>query len=76
MTVKQIPGDEIQDENVNVEDTVVEMSGNEMKKMVHKLLRDVKKECSSEIKSDVKVDVAPGTSGTRLGESEGNVAVS
>ena len=81
--MKQIPGDEIQDENVNVEDSVVEMSGNEMKKTLHKLLRHVKKKCHSEVKkskecnSEVKSDVKEGVvSGTRVDVLERNVAVS
>ena len=61
--MKQIPGDEVEDENMNVD-----MSGHEMKKMLHKLLRNVKK---------VKLDVKEGVvSGTEVHASETSVAVS
>merc|ERR1719457_45107 len=56
-TVKKVPGDEIKDENV--EDSV-EVSGNSMKMMLEKLLRNVKKDMTSETNEkkvdDVKVD--------------------
>ena len=61
--MKQIPGDEVEDENMNVD-----MSGHEMKKMLHKLLRNVKK-----VKMDVKEGVV---SGTEVHTAETNVAVS
>ena len=57
LTVKKIPGDET--EGKNVEDSV-EVSGNKMKMMLEKLLRNVTKDMTSETNEkkvdDVKVD--------------------
>ena len=58
LTVKKIPGDETEDKNV--EDSV-EVSGNKMKMMLEKLLRNVTKDMTSETNekkvNDVEIEV-------------------